>query len=75
MSNTHPTNPLHGVKLEQMLVELVDFYGYSELAKWIPVRCFMFDPSIKSSLKFARKTPWVKEKVQLLYVEMLKEKK
>jgi len=75
MSNEHPTNPLHGIKLEQMLNELVEFYGFEEMAKWINIRCFINDPSVKSSLKFLRKTPWAKEKVQVMYLEMLKEKK
>ena len=64
-------NPLHGVTLEMMLVQLVDRYGWDELADRIPVNCFINNPSIKSSLTFFRKTPWARKKVEDLYVEML----
>ena len=72
--NNQPNNPLHGVTLEKMLTELVDLYGWDELGDRIRVRCFSYDPSIKSSLKFLRKTPWAREKVEALYLEMLKGK-
>ncbi len=61
-------NPLHGVKLLHMVEALVAFYGWEQLAIRIPVRCFTFDPSIKSSLKFLRKTPWAREKIEQLYI-------
>lgn len=63
-------NPLHGITLEALLVELVAQHGWDGLAQRIDVRCFKNDPSIKSSLSFLRKTPWAREKVEALYVEM-----
>ena len=59
-------NPLHGVKLLHMVEALVAFYGWEQLALRVPVRCFTFDPSVKSSLKFLRKTPWAREKLEQL---------
>ncbi|ALP43497.1 VF530 family DNA-binding protein [Aeromonas schubertii] len=61
-------NPLHGVTLAMMVTELVDHYGWPELGRQIPVRCFTHDPSIKSSLTFLRRTPWAREKVEALYL-------
>lgn len=61
-------NSLHGITLEQILVRLEQHYGWAELGKKIDIRCFTSDPSIKSSLKFLRKTPWAREKVESLYV-------
>ena len=61
-------DPLHGVTLEKLLMELVDEYGWENLADRVPVRCFQFDPSIKSSLTFLRKTPWARTKVEQIYV-------
>lgn len=61
-------DPLHGVTLEKLLTELVAVYGWSELGRRVPVRCFLFDPSIKSSLTFLRKTPWARAKVEEIYV-------
>ncbi len=72
MDNQHKNNPLHGMTLEKILVYLVDYYGWEKLADWIDIRCFMFDPSIKSSLKFLRKTPWARTKVENLYISTLK---
>jgi len=63
-----PNNPLHGVKLADMLEHLVDRYGWLELGDRINIRCFNNDPSIKSSLKFLRKTIWAREKVERLYL-------
>ncbi len=60
-------DPLHGVTLEALLTELVAHYGWAELARQIPIRCFMFDPSITSSLKFLRRTPWARAKVEELF--------
>ncbi len=70
-SPEQPRNPLHGITLERMLNELVDHFGWAGLGDRIPVRCFNLDPSISSSLKFLRKTPWAREKVEQLYVWML----
>lgn len=61
-------NPLHGITLEAMLTSLVERYGWAELGKRIPVNCFLKDPSIKSSLKFLRRTPWARGKVEALYL-------
>ncbi|QQZ29042.1 MULTISPECIES: VF530 family DNA-binding protein [Thiothrix] len=78
--NTIPTqkqnnNPLHGLTLQTILTELVDYFGWEGLAERIPVRCFASDPSMASSLKFLRKTPWAREKVEGLYGFMLREKR
>jgi len=61
-------DPLHGVTLEKLLTELVAQFGWEELARRVPIRCFQFDPSIKSSLTFLRKTPWARAKVEDVYV-------
>lgn len=63
-----PNNPLHGITLEKLLNQLVDFYGWDELGGQIDIRCFNWEPSIKSSLKFLRKTPWAREKVEALFL-------
>ena len=60
-------DPLHGVTLEALLTELVAAYGWAELGRQIDIRCFNFDPSIPSSLKFLRRTPWARAKVEELY--------
>jgi uncharacterized protein (DUF2132 family) len=70
-----PRNPLHGMTLEAIVTALVDEYGWEGLDDRIPLRCFAFDPSVKSSLKFLRKTPWAREKVEGLYLFMLRERK
>lgn len=62
-----PNNPMHGVKLINVLEFLVAKYGWEELGRQINIRCFTHEPSIKSSLKFLRKTPWAREKVEKLY--------
>lgn len=67
-----PNNPLHGVKLEDMVSRLVDQYGWEELGRQIPIRCFTIDPSIKSSLTFLRKTPWARERVEQMYLWMIR---
>ena len=61
-------NPLHGVTLETMLQHLVRAHGWKEMARRIEIRCFMFDPSITSSLRFLRRTPWARKKVEELYL-------
>lgn len=72
---TQRHNPLHGVKLETMVVALADYFGWDELGQRIPVRCFQSDPSVGSSLKFLRKTPWAREKVESLYLFMLRDQR
>ena len=67
-------NPLHGVTLERMLNEMVEHFGWETMGQRIRVRCFTDDPSIQSSLKFLRKTPWAREKVEEMYLFMLREK-
>lgn len=69
-----PNNPLHGVKLEQIVTVLVKYYGWENLGKKVRINCFINDPSIKSSLKFLRRTPWAREKVEALYLELLKKR-
>lgn len=64
------SDPLHGVTLEALVTELVAHYGWTELGRRIPIRCFQFDPSVSSSLKFLRKTPWARAKVEALFVEL-----
>jgi len=71
-SNQQANNPLHGVKLADILESLVANYGWQELGRRINIRCFNFDPSIKSSLKFLRKTPWARDKVEQLYLQKRK---
>ena len=68
MNNEQANNPLHGITLERVVVELVDHYGWEGLARRINVNCFKSDPSVKSSLKFLRKTPWAREQVEALYI-------
>ncbi len=70
-----PRNPLHGITLESMLTALVAHYGWAGLGERIAVRCFTSDPSVASSLKFLRKTPWAREKVEGLYLFMLRDLK
>jgi uncharacterized protein (DUF2132 family) len=67
-----PNNPLHGKTLETIVVYLVSFYGWEELGKRIRINCFQKDPSISSSLKFLRRTPWARKKVEALYIETFK---
>jgi uncharacterized protein (DUF2132 family) len=75
MTTPAPRDPLAGVTLERMLNELVDHFGWPELGGQIAIRCFTSDPSIASSLKFLRKTPWAREKVEGLYGFLLRERK
>jgi uncharacterized protein (DUF2132 family) len=70
----HSNDPRHGVTLEQMLNELVEFFGWEVLADRIRIRCFSTNPSVKSSLTFLRKTPWAREKVEGTYLYMLRER-
>ena len=68
MNNEQPNNPLHGITLEQVITQLVDRYGWDGLAQRIDINCFKSDPSIKSSLKFLRKTQWARDKTESLYI-------
>ncbi|MDO8965513.1 MAG: VF530 family protein [Algoriphagus sp.] len=70
-----PNNPLHGIRLDDILQHLVEFYGWKELGERITIRCFTHDPSIGSSLKFLRKTPWARERVEGLYLKSLRDGK
>jgi uncharacterized protein (DUF2132 family) len=67
MTKEQPNNPLHGVTLEQVVIRLYEHYGWNGLAGKININCFKSDPSVKSSLKFLRRTPWAREKVEQLY--------
>ncbi|APW66355.1 MAG: VF530 family DNA-binding protein [Poseidonibacter sp.] len=72
MAGNNENNPLHGIKLEMILNELVDEFGWEELDRRIKINCFYNNPSIKSSLKFLRKTPWARTKVENLYIKTFK---
>jgi len=72
MTQSQPNNPLHGIKLETIVKELVAHYGWAQLGREIDIRCFNVDPSISSSLKFLRRTPWARERVESLYLYMLR---
>lgn len=75
MKNAPSQDPLHGMTLEMILNELVAGYGWAELGRRINIRCFQSEPSISSSLRFLRKTPWAREKVEGLYLFMLRERR
>jgi len=68
MTDLPSKDPLHGITLEMILNQLVQQYGWAELGKRIPIRCFTNEPSLKSSLKFLRRTPWARKKVEELYL-------
>lgn len=70
MNAPQPNNPLHGITLEKLLTDLVAFYGWPALGNEIDIRCFTHDPSVASSLKFLRRTPWARERVESLYIAM-----
>lgn len=70
MSEQRVNDPLHGVTLEQIVNRLVAYYGWDELGKCIDINCFISNPSVKSSLKFLRRTPWARKKVEALYLDM-----
>lgn len=72
MTQPKSNDPLHGVTLEKLLTVLVELHGWEGLGDRVPVRCFLFDPSIKSSLTFLRKTPWARTKVEQLYIEAMR---
>ena len=68
MNSSQTNNPLHNITLEKVVIELEEYYGWDALAEKIRINCFKSDPSVKSSLKFLRKTPWAREKVEQLYI-------
>ena len=68
MHHAQANNPLHGITLETMLTHLVEHLGWTEMGRIIDIRCFNYDPSIKSSLQFLRRTPWARAKVEALYL-------
>jgi hypothetical protein len=70
-----PKNPLHGITLEQIVTELQAHYGWEELGQQVRINCFISDPSVTSSLKFLRRTPWARAKVESLYLFMLRERR
>ncbi|MCL4164704.1 UNVERIFIED_CONTAM: hypothetical protein GTU68_060449 [Idotea baltica] len=72
---TQPNNPLHGIKLEQIIKDLVAHYGWEYMGYNIKIKCFTDNPSVKSSLKFLRRTPWARTKVETMYLKMLKNKR
>ncbi len=75
MSDEQPKNPLHGITLQALVEELVAAYGWEELGRQVPIRCFQFEPSVASSLKFLRRTPWAREKLESYYLWHLREQK
>ncbi len=76
MCEQQPNNYLHNITLEQIMNFLVEKYGWENLGRWVKIRCFNYDPSIKSSLKFLRRTPWARKQVEDIYIATkMKEKK
>ena len=67
-------NPLHGITLETIVTELAERHGWAELGNRVPIRCFLHDPSVKSSLKFLRRTPWARKEVEALYLDIVNER-
>jgi uncharacterized protein (DUF2132 family) len=72
MTTDKPKDPLHGVTLEMILNSLAEKIGWEEMGRIIPIRCFQYDPSVKSSLHFLRRTPWARQKVEELYVKTIR---
>ncbi|MCU0327270.1 MAG: VF530 family protein [Spirosomaceae bacterium] len=73
MNQPPSKDPLHGITLEMMLKQMIDYYGFDQLYYHVPVNCFGNNPSLKSSLTFLRKTPWARTKVEKLYLRMIEE--
>jgi len=71
-SNDQPGNPLHGVTLERMVEELQAHFGWKAMGERVPIRCFTHDPSVSSSLRFLRKTPWARTRVEAMYLDMIR---
>lgn len=74
MKQAQPDNPLHGITLEMILNQLVAYYGWGDLGRQIDIRCFRHEPSVASSLKFLRRTPWARQRVEVLYIDMARER-
>ncbi|WP_437595714.1 VF530 family DNA-binding protein [Sorangium sp. So ce590] len=74
MSQPQPNNPLHGVTLQRIVEHLVAQHGWEKLGRMIDIRCFKYDPSVKSSLQFLRRTPWARQQVEALYLRDVQEK-
>jgi uncharacterized protein (DUF2132 family) len=72
-SGEQPRNPLHGITLETIIERLVELHGWQRLGQLIDIRCFTHEPSVKSSLRFLRKTPWAREKVEALYLRSVRD--
>ena len=72
MNDQHTNNPLHGITLEKIVINLVEHFGWDELGRRIKIKCFQNEPSVKSSLKFLRKTDWARKKVEELYIKIKK---
>ncbi|AUP80464.1 VF530 family protein [Flavivirga eckloniae] len=72
---SQPNNPLHGIKLEQIINDLVAHYGWEYMGYTVNIKCFTSNPSVKSSLKFLRRTPWARTKVEAMYLQMLQNRK
>lgn len=70
MNDNQSNDPLHGITLEIIITRLVEYYGWERMGRLINIRCFNYDPSIKSSLKFLRRTPWARKKVEELYLNI-----
>lgn len=70
----HSHDPMHGVTLERILTELVEHFGWKAMGERIAIRCFTSDPSVPSSLKFLRRTPWAREKVETMYLQMVRDR-
>ncbi|MGE0635764.1 MAG: VF530 family DNA-binding protein [Bacteroidia bacterium] len=70
-ANPQPNNPLHGITLQTILERLVEEYGWEELGERVRIKCFISNPSLNSSLKFLRRTPWAREKVEKLYLKLV----
>ena len=69
MTDPNNTDPLQGITLKMVLTELVEQYGWEEMGRCITIRCFLHEPSIQSSLKFLRRTPWARDKVEAMYLQ------
>jgi len=72
---SQPNNPLHGIKLEQIITDLVAHYGWEYMGTVVKIKCFTDNPTVKSSLKFLRRMPWARTKVENMYLKMLKNKR
>jgi uncharacterized protein (DUF2132 family) len=69
--NPQPNNPLHAITLEMIVTQLAEQLGWAELAQRVPIRCFAYEPSVSSSLKFLRRTPWARQRVEALYLDII----